>query len=143
MGLWRRPLGGYDRGKMAHHLSGAGCHTPATRPAAASWPHYLPARPCAAWKPVHGSPRQAGHNLRRGHWGIRGAWTRRKPLLLLWFDGVFLLRFAQRRFRGLLLQEPPRTTAQTSTVPGPLTSAGMPPRAVPAPTGRRSRRDER
>ena len=25
----------------------------------ASWPHYLPARPCAVWKPVHGSPRHA------------------------------------------------------------------------------------
>ena len=24
MGLWRRPLSGYDRSKMAHRLSGAG-----------------------------------------------------------------------------------------------------------------------
>ena len=74
-----------------------------------------PRLPCAARKPVHGSPRHSDRDLRRGHSGTRGAWTSRKPLLLLRFDGLFLLRFAERRFRGLLFQEPPRTTARTST----------------------------
>jgi hypothetical protein len=34
----------------------------------------------------------------------------RKPKLLFRLSVVFLLRFAARRFRGLLFQEPPRTT---------------------------------
>ena len=34
----------------------------------------------------------------------------RRPLLLLRLSGVFLLRFAERRFAGLLFQEPPRST---------------------------------
>ena len=36
--------------------------------------------------------------------------ARRKPLLLLRLSGVFLLRLAERRFVGLLFQEPPRST---------------------------------
>ena len=31
----------------------------------------------------------------------------RKPLLLFWLSGLFLLRFALRQFLGLLFQEPP------------------------------------
>ena len=34
----------------------------------------------------------------------------RKPLLLFRLVGLFLLRFAERRFCGLLFQEPPRRT---------------------------------
>ena len=102
-------------GRRVPRIIPRGCHLPATHPAAASWPHYLPAPPCAARKPVHGSPRHAGRVRERGHSGTRGAWTSRKPLLLLRFDGLFLLRLAERRFRGLLFQEPPRTTARTST----------------------------
>ena len=50
----------------------------------------------------------------------RGPWTerlwpvsvlaRRKPMLLLRLDGVFLLRLAERRLSGLLFHEPPRRT---------------------------------
>lgn len=48
--------------------------------------------------------------------GIVGSsWTRRRPILLLRFDGAFLLRFAERRFPGLLFQEPPRRTTNAST----------------------------
>ena len=36
----------------------------------------------------------------------------RNPLLLFRFPVVFLLRFAERRFLGLLFQEPPRNTGQ-------------------------------
>lgn len=39
-----------------------------------------------------------------------GGLARQKPWLLFAFEAVFLLRFADRRFRGLLFQEPPRTT---------------------------------
>ena len=117
---WTAPGGRPDTpaqatGRRGPRIIPRGCHLPATHPAAASWPHYLPARPCAAWKPVHGSPRHSGRDRGRGHSGTWGAWTSRKPLLLLRFDGLFLLRFAERRFRGLLFQEPPRTTARTST----------------------------
>ena len=42
----------------------------------------------------------------------------RKPLLLLRLSGVFLLRFADRRFCGLLLlNEPPRRTRETGCRP--------------------------
>jgi hypothetical protein len=34
----------------------------------------------------------------------------RKPRLLFRFVGSFLLRFAERRFCGVLFQEPPRLT---------------------------------
>jgi len=34
----------------------------------------------------------------------------RKPLLLLRFDGLFLLRFADRQFSAVLFQLPPRFT---------------------------------
>jgi hypothetical protein len=36
--------------------------------------------------------------------------AKRKPLLLFRFVGLFLFRFAERRFSGLLFQEPPRRT---------------------------------
>jgi hypothetical protein len=36
--------------------------------------------------------------------------AKRKPMLLFRLVAVFLLRVAERRFRGLLFQEPPRTT---------------------------------
>jgi hypothetical protein len=42
--------------------------------------------------------------------GVRATTTTRKPLLLLRLSGVFLLRFAERQFLGLLFQEPPRNT---------------------------------
>ena len=38
--------------------------------------------------------------------------AKRKPLLLFRFVGVFLLRLAERRFCGLLFQEPPRRTRE-------------------------------
>jgi hypothetical protein len=33
----------------------------------------------------------------------------RKPILLLWLSGLLLLRYAERQFCGLLIQEPPRS----------------------------------
>lgn len=36
--------------------------------------------------------------------------TARKPMLLFVFDGLFLLRFAERQFLALLFQLPPRFT---------------------------------
>ena len=39
-----------------------------------------------------------------------GVLATRKPMLLFRLSGWFLLRFAERRFRGLLFQEPPRRT---------------------------------
>jgi len=36
--------------------------------------------------------------------------AKRNPLLLFRLVGLFLLRFAERRFSGLLFQEPPRRT---------------------------------
>jgi hypothetical protein len=38
--------------------------------------------------------------------------AKRKPMLLFRLVGVFLLRFAERRFCGLLFQEPPRRTRE-------------------------------
>jgi hypothetical protein len=35
----------------------------------------------------------------------------RKPILLFWLSGAFLFRYAERQFRGLLIQEPPRLVA--------------------------------
>lgn len=40
----------------------------------------------------------------------RGVRATRKPRLLFRFVGVFLLRFAERRFWALLFQPPPRFT---------------------------------
>jgi hypothetical protein len=36
--------------------------------------------------------------------------AKRKPILLFRLSRLFLLRFAERRFCGLLSQEPPRST---------------------------------
>ena len=36
--------------------------------------------------------------------------AKRKPILLFRLSELFLLRFAERRFLGLLFQEPPRKT---------------------------------
>lgn len=56
----------------------------------------------------------AGHFRENGHSGLmcykRPDWARRKPKLLFRFDGVFLLRLAERTLAGLLFQEPPRFT---------------------------------
>ena len=43
----------------------------------------------------------------------------RKPTLLLRLSVVFLLRFAERRFCGLLFQEPPRRTRRHGAVQAP------------------------
>ena len=42
--------------------------------------------------------------------GCVGGLAKRKPLLLLRLEAVFLLRLAERRLFGLLFQEPPRST---------------------------------
>ena len=42
----------------------------------------------------------------------------RKPRLLFRLSVVFLLRLAERRFCGLLFQEPPRTPRRQEAVPG-------------------------
>jgi hypothetical protein len=39
----------------------------------------------------------------------RGARTQRKPLFLFLLSGLFLFRFADRRFSAELLKEPPRS----------------------------------
>ena len=54
------------------------------------------------------------------HKGKRGysVLATRKPLLLFRFVGLFLLRFAERRFCGLLFQEPPRRTRREGTMQG-------------------------
>ena len=41
-------------------------------------------------------------------------------MLLLRLSGLFLLRFAERKFSGLLFQEPPRTTRRDRSGPSPL-----------------------
>ena len=50
-----------------------------------------------------------------GHCGHRrvlgGEQQTRKPMLLLSLSGVFLFRYAERQFLGLLFQEPPRFSA--------------------------------
>jgi hypothetical protein len=48
-------------------------------------------------------------------------WTRRKPRLLLRLSVVFLLRFEDRTFLGLLFHEPPRFTRWPPSGPCPLT----------------------
>ena len=66
-------------------------------------------------------PRHAGRNLRRGHSGTWGAWTSRKPLLLLRFDGVFLLKTAlQRR----VFRNDPRERIK-DLLPGKASNCGM------------------
>ena len=51
--------------------------------------------------------RNQPHSAKRAYWTEV---TTRKPLLLLRFDTVLLLRFAERKLFGLLFQEPPRNT---------------------------------
>ena len=48
------------------------------------------------------------------------AWAKRNPLLLLRLSAVFLLRLAERKFLGLLFQEPPRNTRLSSSGASPL-----------------------
>ena len=48
-----------------------------------------------------------------------GARTTRKPRLLFAFDGLFLLRFADRQFEASLFQLPPRFTRFEPTAPCP------------------------
>ena len=82
--------------------------------------------PCEAGKQAHGHPRTApGLSVNRpvpghGHLAARADWARRKPTLLFLLSGLFLLRFAERRFLGLLFQEPPRITRWPSHGPLPL-----------------------
>jgi len=52
--------------------------------------------------------------------------ARRKPKLLLRLPGVFLLRFAERQFRPLLFQLPPRLTRFVPE-PGPASLLHQPP----------------
>jgi hypothetical protein len=40
---------------------------------------------------------------------LAGAYTTRKPMLLLWLSILFLLRLAERQLLGLLIHEPPRS----------------------------------
>jgi hypothetical protein len=54
---------------------------------------------------------------------LSGVLARRKPLLLLRLSGLFLLRFADRQFLGLLFQEPPRNTLNGRPV---MPDAGIP-----------------
>lgn len=42
----------------------------------------------------------------------RGPRTQRKPMFSFSFSGLFLFRFAERRFSALLAKEPPRSTPQ-------------------------------
>jgi hypothetical protein len=46
----------------------------------------------------------------------RAARAQRKPWLSFRFSGLFLFRFAERRFLGSFLKEPPRTTRCNSEV---------------------------
>lgn len=52
-----------------------------------------------------------------GFWGVLAT---RNPLLLFRLSVVFLLRFAERRFLGLLFQDPPRRTRSDTGRPGLL-----------------------
>ena len=53
----------------------------------------------------------------------------RKPLLLFRLPGSFLLRLVERRFLGLLFQEPPRSTrAGQGTGQAPREGSKTPPR---------------
>ena len=66
-------------------------------------------------------PRHAGRVRESGHSGIRGAGTSRKPLLLLRFDGVFLLKTAlQRR----VFRNNPRERIK-DLLPGKASACGM------------------
>jgi hypothetical protein len=49
----------------------------------------------------------SGMVLLIAHWAD---WAKRKPILLFRLSVVFLLRFETRKFLGLLIQEPPRST---------------------------------
>ena len=66
--------------------------------------------------PVRASP----HRLRH-----RSVLATRNPLLLLRFPVLFLLRLAERRFLGLLFQEPPRKTdTMQPAMASPTSSSG-------------------
>ena len=66
----------------------------------------LPNPEAGSWTPVC----RSGRFHENGHPGQRADWAKRNPWLLLRFERVFLLRLAERRFLGLLFQEPPRIT---------------------------------
>ena len=57
--------------------------------------------------------------LRARPTAARADWARRNPRLLFRLSVLFLLRFADRRFVGLLFQEPPRTTRRPPRGPFP------------------------
>ncbi len=42
-----------------------------------------------------------------------GTRAQRNPMFLFRFSGLFLFRFAERRFLALLLKAPPRSTRET------------------------------
>ena len=58
--------------------------------------------------------------LRAGSVAGRVDWARRKPMLLFLLSALFLFRFDDRRFSGLLFQEPPRITRWPSLGPFPF-----------------------
>ena len=45
---------------------------------------------------------------------LPGAATHRNPMLLFWFVGLLLLRFAARKLLSLLFQLPPRSTLESA-----------------------------
>ena len=75
----------------------------------------VPNREAGSWTPVC----RAGRFRENGHSGQRADWAKRRPILLLRFARVFLLRLAERRFRGVLFQAPPRITRRFRSGPLP------------------------
>jgi len=80
----------------------------------------LRGREAGSWTPT----RHARPVLGRGRlWVLHKAawvdWARRNPRSLFRLSGLFLLRLAERRFSGLLFQEPPRITRWLPLVPLP------------------------
>jgi len=63
---------------------------------------------------LHGACRSGAGTERPGRQAAacwrRGARAQRKPVFWFRFSGLFLFRFAERRFWALLLKAPPRST---------------------------------
>ena len=95
-------------------------------------PRRLPSRACYSalpslrdretdsWTPAHHArPVRGQTGSGPGLKAARADWARRKPRLLFRLSALFLLRLAERRFSGLLFQEPPRSTRRPPQGPFP------------------------
>ena len=82
----------------------------------------FPPRPCSSWTALDAQSAPGATVIAPAP--AQSVRPTRKPILLFRLSVVFLLRFAERRFWGLLFQDPPRKTRRQGAVQASRVVAG-------------------